>query len=213
MLRLALPDRPLHLVCLGAHPDDIEIGAGGTILALAAEGRLASATWLVLTGSGERADEARRAAAAAVAPLDPDVRIAGLRDGYLPDAWGAAKDAVEALRRDIDPDLVLTHRVDDAHQDHRVVAELTTTAFRDHLVLEYEIPKWDGDIGRPNVYLPLTGDTMARKVDLLRASFPSQAGRDWFGEDTFRALARLRGMECRAPEGLAEAFVGRKITL
>jgi len=213
MLRLALPDRPLHLVCLGAHPDDIEIGAGGAILALAAEGRLASATWLVLTGSLERADEARIAAAAAVAPLVPDVRLAALRDGYLPDAWAAAKDAVEALRRDIDPDLVLTHRVDDAHQDHRVVAELTTTAFRDHLVLEYEIPKWDGDLGRPNVYLPLTGDTVARKVDLLRAAFPSQAGRDWFGEDTFRALARLRGMECRAPEGLAEAFVGRKITL
>lgn len=213
MLRLALPDRPLRLLCLGAHPDDIEIGAGGTILALAAEGRLASATWLVLTGSGERVGEAHAAAAAAVAPLVPDVRIAGLRDGYLPDGWAAAKDAFEALRRDVDPDLILTHRVDDAHQDHRVVAELTTTAFRDHLVLEYEIPKWDGDMGRPNVYLPLSAETVGRKVDLLRASFPSQAGRDWFGDDTFRALARLRGMECRAPEGFAEAFVGRKITL
>jgi LmbE family N-acetylglucosaminyl deacetylase len=213
MLRLALPGRPLHLVCLGAHPDDIEIGAGGTVLELAAAGRIASATWLVLTGSGERVEEARRAAAAFVAPVVPEVRVVGLRDGYLPDAWGAAKEALERLRLDVDPDLVLTHRLDDAHQDHRVVADLTTTAFRDHLVLEYEIPKWDGDLGRPNVYLPLGARTLTRKVDLLAASFPSQAGRDWFGEDTFRALARLRGMECRAPDGLAEAFTGRKLML
>jgi len=213
MLRLELPDRPLRLLCLGAHPDDVEIGAGGTILALADSGRLATATWFVLTGAGERAEEARRVASTAVAPLVPQVLLAGLRDGYLPDQWANAKDALEALRRDLEPDLVLTHRADDAHQDHRVTAELTWTVFRDHLVLEYEVPKWDGDMGRPNVYVPLTADQLARKLDLLRTGFPSQEGRDWFTDDTFRSLAHLRGMECRAPDNYAEAFTGRKLTI
>jgi LmbE family N-acetylglucosaminyl deacetylase len=208
-----LPDRPLRLLCIGAHPDDIEIGAGGLILDLAQRGALAGATWLVLTGAGERAEEARRAAASFAAPLAPEVRLAGLRDGYLPDAWGAAKDAVEAMRRDLDPDLVLTHRADDAHQDHRVASELAWTAFRDHLILEYEIPKWDGDVGRPNVYRALPAATLARKIELLHATFPSQVGRDWFAEETFRALARVRGMECRAPDGYAEAFTGRKLRI
>jgi LmbE family N-acetylglucosaminyl deacetylase len=213
MLRLALPDRPLRLLCVGAHPDDIEIGAGGLILELAASGALETATWLVLTGTGPRIEEARAGAASFAAPVVPEVRVAGLRDGYLPDAWAAAKDAVEAVRRDLDPDLVLTHRSDDAHQDHRIASELAWTAFRDHLVLEYEIPKWDGDLGRPNVYRALAAATMARKVELLQASFPSQAGRDWFGDETFRSLARLRGMECRAPDGYAEAFTGRKLAI
>lgn len=213
MLSLALPDRPLRVLCLGAHPDDIEIGAGGTILSLAADGRLAEAWWVVLTGSGERTAEGREAAARFADPVRPVVRIEDLRDGYLPAEWGQAKDLLEAVGRDVDPDLVLTHRADDAHQDHRVVSELTTTVFRDHLVLEYEIPKWDGDLGRPNVYLPLPAAIMERKVELLRSCFASQAGRDWFDDDTFRALARLRGVECRAPEGYAEAFVGRKIVL
>ena len=213
MLRLTLPDRPLRVACLGAHPDDIEIGAGGTILSLAADGRLGEAWWLVLTGEGERADEGRRAAARFADPVRPEVRIEGLRDGFLPAAWGEAKDRLEALRSDVDPDLVLTHRADDAHQDHRVVSELTTTVFRDHLVLEYEIPKWDGDLGRSNVYLPLSAAVVGRKAELLRECFPSQAGRDWFGDDTFHALARLRGVECRAPGGYAEAFTGRKLSL
>lgn len=213
MLSLALPDRPLRVLCLGAHPDDIEIGAGGTILSLAADGRLAEAWWVVLTGSGERTAEGREAAARFADPVRPVVRIEDLRDGYLPAEWGQAKDLLEAVGREVDPDLVLTHRADDAHQDHRVVSELTTTVFRDHLVLEYEIPKWDGDLGRPNVYLPLPAAIMERKVELLRSCFASQAGRDWFDDDTFRALARLRGVECRAPEGYAEAFVGRKIVL
>lgn len=213
MLRLSMPDTPLRVVCLGAHPDDVEIGAGGTILSLAAEGRIAEAWWLVLTGAGGREAEARTAAARFAEPIRPVVRVEGLRDGYLPVAWGEAKDRLEALRRDVDPDLVLTHRADDAHQDHRVVSELTTTVFRDHLVLEYEVPKWDGDLGRANVYQPLTAAVVERKAELLRACFPSQAGRDWFGDDTFRALARLRGVECRAAEGYAEAFVGRKLVL
>jgi LmbE family N-acetylglucosaminyl deacetylase len=213
MLRLALPDRPLRLLCIGAHPDDVEIGAGGLILDLAAAGALERATWLVLTGAGDRAEEARRAATAFAAPVVPEVRLAGLRDGYLPDGWGGAKDAVEAVRRDLDPDLVLTHRRDDAHQDHRVASELAWTAFRDHLVLEYEIPKWDGDLGQPNVYRAIPAATFDRKVELLLASFPSQAGRDWFADQTFRALARLRGIECRAPEGYAEAFTGRKLVI
>lgn len=213
MLRLELPDRPLRLLALGAHPDDVEIGAGGTILSLAAGGRLDEAWWMVLTGTPDRAAEARAAAVAFAAPARVVIRQEAFRDGYLPVSWGDVKDRLEALRREVEPDLVLTHRSDDAHQDHRVVSELTTTVFRDHLVLEYEIPKWDGDLGRPNVYLPLSAAMLERKVELLRAGFPSQAGRDWFGEDTFRALARLRGMECRAADGFAEGFVGRKLSL
>jgi len=213
MLRLALPDRPLRVVCLGAHPDDIEIGAGGTLLTWAAEGRLAEAWFVVLTGSAERAAEARDAAAAFAAPVAPTMRQAALRDGFLPHDWAAAKEHLEGVRREVEPDLVLTHRRDDAHQDHRVVSEQAWTVFRDGLVLEYEIPKWDGDLGRPNLYVPLTVEVLERKAALLASSYPSQAGRDWFGRDTFAALARLRGIECRAPEGHAEGFVARKLSL
>jgi LmbE family N-acetylglucosaminyl deacetylase len=213
MLRLSLPDRPLRIVCLGAHPDDVEIGAGGAILAWAAGGHLGEAWWLVMTGTTERAAEARDAAARFADPARPVVRVEGLPDGHLPAHWGEAKDRLEAFAREVDPDIVLTHRLDDAHQDHRVVAELTTTVFRDHLVLRYEVPKWDGDVGRPNVYLPLPAATMERKVALLEACFASQRGRDWFAGDTFRAVGRLRGVECRAPEGFAEAFEASKLTL
>ena len=214
MLGLGLGPGPFRLLCLGAHPDDIEIGAGGTIARLATEGRLAEVAWLVLTGTGRRADEARAGAVAFTegGPA-PTVWVEGFRDGFLPSAHEAVKDRFERLKDEIRPDLVLTHRRDDLHQDHRLVNELTWNTFRDQLVLEYEIPKFDGDLGPMNVYVDLSAEGMQAKVDRLAAVFGSQAGRDWFDAETFRGLARLRGMECRAPGGYAEAFVGRKVVI
>ncbi len=214
MLRLELPTTPLRLLCIGAHPDDIEIGAGGTILRLAAEGRVGEAHWFIPTGVPARAAEARAAAALfAGAGVPLVVHQESFRDGFLPADWERVKDAFEGVAKAVDPQLILTHRSDDAHQDHRVVSELTWNTFRDHLILEYEIPKWDGDLGRPAVYVPLADGQMERKVELLMAAYPSQAARDWFRGDTFTALARLRGMECRSPSGYAEAFVGRKVAI
>lgn len=193
-----------ELVVLGAHPDDIEIGAGGLLLALAAARPGLRVHYVLLSGSPARRAEARAAAAAFL----PDARITfamhDLPDGRLPDRWGQAKEIVEAAARQGSADLVLAPSRQDAHQDHRTLAELVPTAFRDALVLHYEIPKWDGDLGRPGVYLPLAEPTARRKVELLHACFPSQKDRDWWDDEVFLGLARLRGMECRAR--YAEAF-------
>lgn len=216
MVPLAFPNggAPRTVLCLGAHSDDIEIGAGGTILAWLAAGAALDVHWCVLTASGAREAEARAAAQAFTAgAASVSVECAGFRDGFLPYLGGTVKDWFEGLKKRVSPDIVLTHRSDDAHQDHREVCRLTTNAFRDSLVLEYEIPKWDGDIGRPNAYVALPEAVMARKVDLLQAHFASQRCKDWFDAETFRGLARLRGMECRAPERYAEGFVARKIRI
>lgn len=214
-LGLARPGERLSVLCLGAHSDDVEIGAGGTLLQLLADGVRLDVTWCVLSADGARAREAQASAAAFLDGAERiDVRLATFADGYFPDESRALKGWIEALRRDVrSPDLILTHRGDDAHQDHREVSRLTWTVFRDALVLEYEIPKWDGDLGRPNAYVPLRADVLARKIALLDAQFPTQAGKDWFDADTFRGLARLRGLECRAPERFAEAFTMRKVRL
>ncbi len=208
MIGLRLPDGPLEILCLGAHPDDIEIGCGGTLLTLGSRPGL-RATFAVLTGSPERHTEAQAAARAFVPGAA--TRLHGLPDGRLPAHWDEVKEALEVLARDIRPDVVFCPRRDDAHQDHRLVAELTPTVWRDALVLEYEIPKWDGDLGRPSWYVGLDEETARRKVTLLDRCFPSQAGRDWWREDTFLGLMRLRGMECRAEA--AEAFVVSKALL
>jgi LmbE family N-acetylglucosaminyl deacetylase len=144
---------------------------------------------------------------------DCTIEIHGFRDGYLPHTAAEVKDTFEDLKRRFDPELVLTHARDDLHQDHRLACELTWNTFRDHLILEYEIPKWDGDVGRPNVYVPLTAEQAETKLALLERHFGSQRGKDWYDSDVFRGLMRIRGMECRAPSGLAEGFVGRKLTL
>src|SRR5919202_354185 len=216
MLRLLLPsgrERPFRLLCLGAHPDDLEIGCGGTVLRLAAEVPELAVRWVVFSGNERRAEEARHGAAAFLATVaDRRVEVMSFRDGYFPYAGAEIKDCFEALKREEPrPSLVLTHWHGDAHQDHRLIAELTRHTFRDHLILEYEIPKYDGDLGRPNLYVPLTRAQAQRKVETLRRSFPSQAGRGWFTDETFLALARLRGIECNAPDGLAEAFFARKL--
>ena len=213
--RLGLPrERAVRCLAIGAHPDDIEIGATGTILRLVEERPETELRWVVLAGSGERAAEARASAMAlgrSAARLD--VEILDGRDGYLPYAGAASsKDALAGATAEA-PDLVLVHRRDDAHQDHRFAADLAWQLFRWSTILEYEVPKWDGDLGAANLYVPLDAASAERKVAHLLAAFPSQASRDWFTPDTFRAVLRLRGIECRAPDGMAEAFVARKIVV
>lgn len=200
---------PLRVLCLGAHSDDIEIGCGGTVLQLAAAG--ADVHWAVFSGTPARADEAHRSARRFLGP--PATRrliLHGFRDGFFPAQFADIKEAVEALATQVRPDLVLTHYREDRHQDHRVLSDLAWNTFRRQVVLEYEIPKWDGDLGRPNLYVPLTPAQMRKKVRLLMEVFASQRGKDWFSEETFEGLMRLRGIECRAPSGWAEAFYGRK---
>ncbi|NJM35101.1 MAG: PIG-L family deacetylase [Rhodomicrobium sp.] len=209
-LSLVRPGERLSVLCLGAHSDDIEIGAGGTILSWLASGASLHVHWCVLSAAGQRGEEAAASAEAFLeGAASKTVELAAFRDGYFP-YLPEVKDWFEALKRRVDPDIVLTHRRDDAHQDHRAVASLTSNSFRDHLILEYEVPKWDGDLGQPNFYVPLSATIMERKCALLDVHFGTQRSKDWFDPDTFRGLARLRGMECRAPERYAEAFFVRK---
>jgi LmbE family N-acetylglucosaminyl deacetylase len=212
VLPLQLPaarDTPLSVVVLGAHPDDIEIGAGGLLLGLAE--RSAQVRYVLLTGSAERQREAREAAGAFLAGADVAIDLFSLPEGRLPAVWGEVKDILEGVARSCRPDLVLAPSVADAHQDHRTIGELVPTVFRDQLHLAYEIPKWDGDMGRPNVYVPMTDHAARRKTELLHKSYPSQRNRDWWDDEVFLGLARLRGMECRAR--YAEAFYCHKSVL
>jgi LmbE family N-acetylglucosaminyl deacetylase len=215
MLRVVLaPERqgPLKLLCLGAHADDIEIGCGGTILRLAAEMPDLVVRWIVFSGGRPREVEARNSAASFLENVAvKQIEVLQFRDGYFPFEGAAIKDRFEVIKCEFDPSLVLTHWQGDAHQDHRLIAELTHNTFRDHLVLEYEIPKYDGDFGNPAFFVPLTRAQVGRKVETIRRHFTSQRKRSWFSDDTFLALARLRGIGCNAPERLAEAFYVRKI--
>jgi LmbE family N-acetylglucosaminyl deacetylase len=210
---LARTGKSLRVLCLGAHSDDIEIGAGGTILEWIGNGISLDVRWVVFSAPGARADEAAKSADSFLeGAASREISLFGFRDGYFPHQ-PELKDCFEDLKRGPAPDVILTHRRDDAHQDHRQVAQLTWNSFRDHLILEYEIPKWDGDLGRPNIYQPLTQATLERKIELLHEHFATQRSRDWFDPETFRALARLRGMESRSPERAAEAFVMSKALL
>ena len=217
MLPLIFPPEEresLKLLCLGAHSDDIEIGCGGTVLRLITEIPNLAVRWIVFSATGNREAEARNSAAEFLQDVvDKRIDIAGFRDGYFPFQGAEIKDYFEAIKADFDPTLILTHWYADAHQDHRLIAQLTHNTFRDHLVLEYEIPKYDGDLGNPAVFVPLTWDQVHRKVESLCRHFPSQTQRSWFCNETFLALARLRGIGCRAPDGVAEAFYARKIVL
>lgn len=199
------------VVFIGAHPDDIEIGAGGLMLALAAANPTLTAYYTVLTGTPVRQQEARAAVEAFLPGVDVTVALHGLPDGRLPGHWSTVKDALQEAARLTDPDLVVCPSPDDAHQDHRLLGELTPTAFRSQLVLHYEIPKWDGDFARRNVYLPMSDDAMRRKTELLTACFPSQKDHDWWDDELFRGVARVRGMESRSR--YAEAFSCNKISI
>jgi LmbE family N-acetylglucosaminyl deacetylase len=202
MRALRFDHGPFHVVAVGAHPDDIELGCGGTLLRLSARASV-TFTYVLLSGSEARAEEARRAAR--VFARDAAVFQFALPDGRLPAHWGDVKQSLEDVAaRVARADLVLAPRVDDAHQDHRLVGRLVPTVWRDALALHYEIPKWDGDMGMPAHYVTLTADDARRKVESLDAVFPSQRSRDWWDEELFFGLMRLRGMECRTR--YAEAF-------
>ncbi len=210
-LNLAKPGERLKVLCLGAHSDDIEIGAGGTILGWIAAGVKLEVYWAVLSASGPRATEARASAAAFLeGAARTEIELASFADSFFPYQGGELKAWFEGLKGRVAPDIILTHRQDDAHQDHREVCQLTWNAFRNHLILEYEIPKWDGDLGQPNFYAPLSAPLLERKISLLLKHFGTQRSKDWFDAETFQSLARLRGMECRAPSHYAEAFTLRK---
>ncbi|HTG05765.1 MAG TPA: PIG-L deacetylase family protein [Bradyrhizobium sp.] len=213
-LGLAKPGERLSVLCIGAHSDDIEIGAGATILGWIDRGVQLDVHWAVLSALGPRADEARSSASAFLGNASRAViDLAEFRNGYFPHQGADIKDWFEALRTRTSPDVILSHWRHDAHQDHREVSRLTWNTFRDHTILEYEIAKWDGDAGQPNVYLPASRTVMERKTRLLQQHFGSQRAKDWFDNEVFMGLARLRGMECRAPEGFAEAFHARKLMM
>jgi len=199
---------------LGAHSDDIEIGCGGTILKLLEEYPGSSVTWVVFSANDQREVEARGSAAAFLeAAAHSNVVVHRFKESYFPHAGSEIKDRFEELKRTTTPDVVLSHHRHDVHQDHRTIAELTWNTFRNHLILEYEIPKYEGDLGHPSLYVPLSSAHAARKVELLTTHFASQAGRTWFRPETFRGIMSIRGIECNAPDGQAEAFHLRKAVL
>jgi LmbE family N-acetylglucosaminyl deacetylase len=216
MLRLALSagGQPLRVLCVGAHCDDIEIGCGGTLLQLQQTSAPLTIDWAILSGTQERRSEAISSMEQFVAPRHRgSLTFGDLPDANFPADYSGAKAFFSSLRSNANPDLVFCHARDDAHQDHRIVNEMTWGAFRDHCILEYEIMKWDGDLGRPNAYVPLDPEQAEAKVALLMSAYGSQRSRDWFTPDAFRAVMRIRGLECRAPSGLAEGFVARKLLL
>jgi LmbE family N-acetylglucosaminyl deacetylase len=215
--------RPLHLasrgdrlsvLCLGAHSDDIEIGAGATLLGMMGRGVRLEVHWCVLSAADDREQEAKASAANFLSDAAAtQIEVLSFRDGFFPEQGDDLKSWFEMLKPRANPDIIFTHRRHDAHQDHRQVCRLTWNTFRDHCILEYEIPKWDGDLGRPNLYVPVSAAALQRKVDLLISHFGSQRSKQWFDSETFFGLARVRGMECRAPERYAEAFFARKLCI
>jgi LmbE family N-acetylglucosaminyl deacetylase len=204
---------PLTILCLGAHSDDIEIGCGGTLLQLRQDGAELKFHWVVFSATGKRSEEARKAAELFTAGCDKEVFVKEYRDGFLSYSGVQIKEFFEELKGRVNPDLIFTHWHGDAHQDHRLISELTWNTFRNHLILEYEIPKYDGDMGRPNVFVPLHEPVCRKKVDNLHEAFESQREKPWFERETFLGLMRLRGMESNAPSGYAEAFYARKIVI
>jgi LmbE family N-acetylglucosaminyl deacetylase len=201
----------VSVLALGAHPDDVELAAGGTLLTLAERHPGMSITYVLFSGDRERQEEARAAARAFTPGADLRIDLHDLPDGRFPAVWDQVKEVMERLARSSRPDVILAPSAADAHQDHRTIGELVFTSFRDQIYLAYEIPKWDGDMSRPNAYFPLTDEVARQKAELLDKFYPSQRDRDWWGGETFLALARLRGIECRAR--YAEAFTCSKLII
>ncbi|MGA7447377.1 MAG: PIG-L deacetylase family protein [Terriglobales bacterium] len=204
---------PLTILCLGAHADDIEIGCGGTMLHFKQSDIKPKFHWVVFSAAGKRGEEARNGAELFTAGCEKEVFVKEYRDGFLPYRGAEIKEFFEELKNRINPDLIFTHWQGDAHQDHRLICELTWNTFRNHLTFEYEVPKYDGDMGRPNVFVPLQAPLHEDKVGYLLEAFKSQRAKPWFDRDTFMGLMRLRGMESNSPSGYAEAFHARKVIL
>jgi LmbE family N-acetylglucosaminyl deacetylase len=216
MMSLKLPvaaNETLKVLCLGCHSDDIEIGCGGTVLRLAQQYPNCEFYWTVFTAAGIREQEAQHAANLFAGRNLKKLVLKSFQDGFMPYVGAEVKTVFEKELKQLSPDLIFTHNGKDAHQDHRLVAELTWNTFRSHLILEYEIPKYDGDMGRPNLFVALETATCQKKVQHLMDAFQSQRSKHWFQPETFLSLMRLRGMECNAPSGYAEAFYSRKILL
>jgi LmbE family N-acetylglucosaminyl deacetylase len=203
-----------HVLCLGAHADDIEIGCAGTVLTLLNRATPLTVTWVIFSAQGDRAAEARWSAQSLLADAAKrQIELKDFQDGFFPYSGAQIKEAFEELKTMVSPDLVFTHYRHDLHQDHRLIAELTWNTFRDHLIFEYEVPKYDGDLGSPNVFVPVSTGLCRRKIDTILAAFKTQRGKRWFSEELFTSLLRIRGMECNAPSNYAEAFYCRKLVV
>jgi LmbE family N-acetylglucosaminyl deacetylase len=212
-LELSLPkDRPLNILCLGAHSDDIEIGCGGAILKLLSSNGAINVHWVVLGAAGDRENEARESAERFLQGAGKkEVVIKGFRDSFFPYIGSEIKEYFEEIKKLVSPDVIFTHFRHDLHQDHRLVSELTWNTFRDHMILEYEILKYDGDLGAPNVLVQLSEEHARKKVKYILEVFKTQGGRSWFTEDAFMSIMRIRGLESNAPEKFAEGFYCRKL--
>jgi LmbE family N-acetylglucosaminyl deacetylase len=217
MLRLALEQnarKPLKILCLGAHSDDIEIGCGGTILELLRSRRNLEFHWVVFSSGAQRDREARRSASLFLkGATKQNVTVLNFRNSFFPNESVQIKEFFEDLKARLSPDLVLTHTRGDLHQDHRVINQLTWNTWRNHLILEYEIPKYDGDLGSPNFFVPFDRKICERKIKHLMACFATQRNKQWFSEDTFQGLMRIRGIEANSPGRFAEGFYARKLVL
>jgi LmbE family N-acetylglucosaminyl deacetylase len=203
-----------RVLCLGAHSDDVEIGVGGTLLKLIEQADDLEIWWVVFSAPGLRAEEARSSADDFLSGIKrKHVKVGSFRESYFPSEWPSIKEWFEEIKATFVPDVVFTHYRDDRHQDHRVLSELAWNTFRNHLILEYEILKYDGDLGQPNLFVPLSEQLCDRKIELLMKHFKTQSTKHWFTADTFQAMHRVRGIECASPTGRAEAFYCRKIVL
>jgi len=206
--------RPATVLFLGAHCDDIEIGCGGTILRLRESVPEAEIRWIIFSSNEARRQEAMESARRFLGEaFQSSVRIESFRDGYLPYSGDRIKDVFEEIKREISPDLIFTHHRRDLHQDHRLISELTWNTWRDHVILEYEIPKYDGDLGQPNIFVAVSPEQVERKIKTVLEVFSTQTSKSWFDADTLSAIMRLRGVESNAPERYAEAFYGPKLVL
>jgi LmbE family N-acetylglucosaminyl deacetylase len=213
MLRISLGSAR-RVLCLGAHSDDIEIGAGGTLLRLAEEIAELEVCWVVFSAPGARAEEARRSASDFLGSVKhKQIKVGSFRESYFPSEWPSIKDWFHEIKAGFEPEIVFTHFREDRHQDHRVLSDLAWNTFRNHVILEYEILKYDGDLGCPNVFMPLPDQVCSRKIELLLKHFKTQATKHWFTSDAFEALHRIRGIECASMTGRAEAFFCRKLVL
>jgi len=217
MIKLQLPvhkDKGLEILCLGAHCDDIEIGCGGSILMLLQQYKINKLSWVVFCSNEERKKEAETSAGKFLDGVENvNIKILSYRDGFLPDAWRKVKEEFELIKREVNPDLTFTHRLEDRHQDHRIVSDLTWNTFRNHMMLEYEIPKYDGDLTTPNLYVEVDRVTANQKNRIILESFQSQQNKHWLDDELLNGLMRVRGVESVSETGFAEGFHVRKMVL